>query len=94
MKRNNKIWSITIAAGRKYNTVESMTKSEAKATFNRVAEETTKSALNDSIDLLVISKNGNAVGTMERVGKGEYAYHINGDFTLDGGLAFEMLKAV
>jgi hypothetical protein len=94
MARNARMWAITVAAGKRFNVIENLTKSEAKAAFNRLAEETTRSCLNDTLDLLIISRKGNDIGTMERVGRGEYSFHINGEFTLDGEMAYEMMKAV
>ena len=92
--RNTTIWSLTIAAGRKFETIEELTKKEVKAMFERLAYDTSKNIHNDYVDLLIIKRNDDEQFTMERIGNGEYSYSRKGYITLSGYEAAQMIASI
>lgn len=92
--RNSKMWSVAVAIGSRYNTTDNLTKKEAKSMFETLAKETTKSAHNDIIDLLILIRDGAPEMTMERLGALSYGYTTKNNWTDDGEYATQLLKAI
>lgn len=92
--RNAKIWEVSTYHGSHSGKASELTKKEAKARFEVLAKDTTRNINNDYLDMVIISRNGEQIAQMYRMGKGEYAYWIGKEWTEDGEYAAELLKAI